>query len=714
MEGPFFALDIGTRNVVGLVGRREGDKVCVFAAEVIEHDTRAMVDGQIHDVEKVASEVEHVKRDLERRTGIDLKEVAVAVAGRALKTKRGYAEMDMPHREEIGHEMIRNLDFMAVQKALSTLESERGTEEPIFHCVGYTPVYYEIDGGRIGSLLSQRGKKAAVEVIATFLPRVVVDSMYASLRRAGLTVGSLTLEPIAALNVVVPRDVRMLNLALIDIGAGTSDIALTRDGSVVAYAMLPVAGDELTEKICKRYLLDFAMGERVKRSLLREEAIRFEDILGSKYEVPAKELIDELTDDIKSYVDEVSSLIVELNGGPPDAVICVGGGSQIPLLTPMLSARMNLPKNRVAIRGAETISRVLDETGSLKGPEFITPVGILVSAFEREGHKFIDVEVNGNAVRLLKTNREAKVSDALIASGFRADRLCGRPGLALTIEVDGNLKIVKGQDGKDALITLNGQEAALDTPLKDDDVVAVKEAENGQDASISVDDLLKSLEPVRVTVNGFPVALTPTVIMDGFPAGLEANIPDRAKIETLRRVALKDALAAGGVDLSSLGEEELSIAVNGQDRYFLLRNYQLAVNGESRELGDSVGEGDQVELKKYDRTRYRIRDIVDLTPDGPPMTVTVNGELIKLGGEGSRIIMDGRQVSEDEPIYNGAIINVKPTVERPFILSNIFSYYSGLNLKDAQGKHLSLSVNGRQAGFTTPLTDGDLVEIEFV
>ena len=78
-------------------------------------------------------------------------------------------------------------------------------------------------------------------------------------------------------------------------------------------------------------------------------------------------MIDELADEIKSFVDEVSSLIEDLNGGSPDAVICVGGGSQIPLLTGMLSTRMNLPANRAALKGVETITRVADETGFLKG-----------------------------------------------------------------------------------------------------------------------------------------------------------------------------------------------------------------------------------------------------------------------------------------------------------------------------------------------------------
>ena len=91
----------------------------------------------------------------------------------------------------------------------------------------------------------------------TFLPRIVIDSLSASLSAAGLEMGSLTLEPIAAIQTAIPLSMRRLNLALVDIGAGTSDIALTRDGVIFAYGMVSVAGDEITEALCQHYLLDF-------------------------------------------------------------------------------------------------------------------------------------------------------------------------------------------------------------------------------------------------------------------------------------------------------------------------------------------------------------------------------------------------------------------------------------------------------------------------
>src|SRR5690606_8916426 len=137
-------------------------------------------------------------------------------------------------------------------------------EKTRYYCVGYTVVNYYLDGNFMENLEGHKGNKIGVDVLATFLPYTVVDSLYTVMNRVGLEVVNLTLEPIAAINVAVKKSLRLLNIALVDIGAGTSDIAISRDGTIVAYAMASVAGDEITENIAKTYLLDFDAAEKLK------------------------------------------------------------------------------------------------------------------------------------------------------------------------------------------------------------------------------------------------------------------------------------------------------------------------------------------------------------------------------------------------------------------------------------------------------------------
>ena len=86
--------------------------------------------------------------------------------------------------------------------------------------VGYTVAQYRLDNYPLSNLQYHSGRKAEADVVATFLPGEVVESLYAAMRTAGLQVASMTLEPIAAMNAAIPAELRLLNLALVDIGAG--------------------------------------------------------------------------------------------------------------------------------------------------------------------------------------------------------------------------------------------------------------------------------------------------------------------------------------------------------------------------------------------------------------------------------------------------------------------------------------------------------------
>lgn len=93
-----------------------------------------------------------------------------------------------------------------------------------------------------------------------------MDGLYKAVEFAGLHVANLTLEPIAAIQVAIPEKFRMLNMALVDVGAGTSDISITKEGTITAYGMIPVAGDSLTDILVQHCLVEFETAEQIKRN----------------------------------------------------------------------------------------------------------------------------------------------------------------------------------------------------------------------------------------------------------------------------------------------------------------------------------------------------------------------------------------------------------------------------------------------------------------
>ena len=116
-EHMVFGLDIGTRSLVGSVGYMDKGKFNVVAHYVKEHETRAMLDGQIHDIGKVGESISMVKRELERQLDRKLNDVCIAAAGRVLKTVTVHVDTDHSDSEPVNDEEIYSLDLLGIEKA---------------------------------------------------------------------------------------------------------------------------------------------------------------------------------------------------------------------------------------------------------------------------------------------------------------------------------------------------------------------------------------------------------------------------------------------------------------------------------------------------------------------------------------------------------------------------------------------------------------------
>ena len=400
-EDYVFGLDIGTRSIVGTVGYRIGtDRFVVVAQKSLEHTTRAVIDGQIHDIATVADEIACVKKQLEVEIGQKLTNVSIAAAGRVLKTETVYVEHEMQSETRVTQEHIHSLDSIAVEKAYDRIRQQNDHKGNHFYCVGYSPVKYYLNGYPMEMIEKHMALSIGVEMIATFLPDEVVDGLYQAVEDAGLHVASLTLEPIAAINVAIPERFRLLNIALVDVGAGTSDISVVKEGSVIAFGMMPLAGDEITEAIAKRYLTDFETAEKAKKAADGKKMVTFKDIMGETVKVSREEIHEVAAQAIDSIVRNVAQKIIELNGNSPvSAVFVVGGGGKMPGFTEKLAVKLNLPENRVAIRGAEVLQQIdFSATNVKKDSTLVTPIGICLEYYEQKS-SFIYVKVNEERVK---------------------------------------------------------------------------------------------------------------------------------------------------------------------------------------------------------------------------------------------------------------------------------------------------------------------------
>lgn len=709
---PNLSLDIGTRKVVGLLTVPAARGLKIVAVERLEHRTRAMFDGQVHDVAEVAEVVAAVKARLEARCGFPLTEAAVAAAGRSLRTFRGTAVRERPAREPVSLEEARALELEGVQDAQRALAEhlrDQGEARDYLY-VGHSVLERRLDGMGIANLVGQRGAVAELQVIATFLPRGVVDSLLAVLERCGLEMTALTLEPIAAIGVVIPPSMRHLNLVLVDIGAGTSDIAITHKGTIIAYDMVPVAGDEITEALSEAYLLDFGVAEQVKRQLADGPQIAFTDILGRRREVPAAEARAALRPAVEGLAAGIAERVLHLNGRPPQAVVLVGGGSLAPGLCEAVAEKLAIPADRVAVRDRQAIQGVTGGGKLLSGPDCVTPIGIAVAAQQQTALGFAYVHVNGAGVRLFHPTR-LTVADALLAAGYAARDLHPRLGKGLTITVNGQLRLVKGTPGRPAVLQVNGQPASLDTPVRHRDTIQVVPAAPGEPGRARVQDVVPDLQAVPVYLNGTLREVPPLLTVNGRPATADTELQDNDRVEARHPELLAEVLAALG--MPEAGETaEVRFRLGGSVRTLQRPRYRLAVDGLPADAASRVAPGARIEVAPLPPPT--VREAIELAPGGTGAGVRVrlNGRLLDLAPP-ARVLRNGRPARLDDPLQEGDDLELATPVGSQPILADVLARM-GLEPGPPAGKsRLVTLVNGAPAEFITPLQDGDEVIVSW-
>jgi len=703
-----FALDIGTRKVLGIVAVRRDDHLVIVDSEMAEHTRRPMFDGQVHSIDEVVRTVSKVKDALEERLGHRLTKTGVALAGRNLVTYKGTVAREFPQMEEVSADFVRDLEMEAVER----IGAECGKDLSEFYCVGYSPVYYDVDGLRVHAPQGHRCRRISTEVIATFLPRIVLDSIFAVLRKVGLEAVNVTLEPIAAMAAIIPQEMRNLNLVLVDIGAGTSDLALSRDGAVFAFDMVPEAGDEITEALSHQMLVDFATAEKIKRSLASDAPVAFEDIWARTHRMSVGSVRELMRPAVQKLSASIARKALELNGGAPRAVVLCGGGSLTDNLIPELALNLTMPLENVGIRLPAAIAGIVDPTKKLSGPESVTPIGILLMTERTQGLRFIEVEVNGEKAVLLDFQQKKDILGALTFSGaINAKKLFPRPGLALTFHVNKELKIIKGTLGEPAKILRNKIPVhSLSEQIQHNDKIEFSPAVNGQDATATVGEILDVVYR-RLNFNGQSIEITAPVMMDGRPVPLDEPVHDRAVIE-VASLSVADVLRSQGVAMDDLRERQVLINVNGAPKIIPQRNFSVALNGQPCALDTEVKPLDSLEFAFGGETNFRVRDVVEAAEGFDTMRITVDDKDVSLMINRSQVLMNGRTVSADEFIIDGADIRVYGIKEKKVLLSDIFRYID-IDPQQVVGKRIRIFVDDAPAGFTTPISDGSRVRLLF-
>lgn len=684
-----FSLDVGTRTLIGMLADfDENEKLLIKHTVVREHENRAMVDGQIHDVEKVSRGVSKLLDEMQEKSGNEIKDVAVALAGRFLVTSSGEYETDVSTFGHLENDIVKKMELEAVKNATDAINNLKG-----MYCVGYSVLYYKLDEEWIKNLVGQKGNKAYVKVISAFLPKNVVEAMIAVLEKNKLNPVHITLEPIAAMSLVVPEDLRNLNIVMVDVGAGTSDIAVSDDGTIIGYGMVPMAGDEITDAISKELLIDFITAENIKRNLCCEKKFTYRDILDFEQEINSEDVFNIINPVIDSITDQTAKKILELNGKSPVAVMLVGGGGKVPGFKEKLAEKLGIAGNRIALKDLKSLRNVIFEGEILEGSEYITPAGIADVALRKKGNVFNSITVNGKKVNMMMIGTDMTVMQVLLQSGHNLSDLIGKASAAVTFELNGDLMIKKGNIGKEAPVKINGIRGTLKSKVKPGDEIEIGEPENGDETEVTVKDIIKNTE---CYINQEKFVFNNSFRINGKPADDDYKIKDGDRIET-EKLLLKDIFNGD--------TENIYFSINGNPVEIPGKNIYKK-QGLILEEDYVIQNGDI--LEKEFNSPPPVSDFIE--SENNYIEVLFNDQTVKLPCDKTIIKANGKIIDSSEPVREG----INYTFEKINELPKVLDLFSHLSIDTSKIKSFELTVNGEKSfSFMQSLDNNSIVRFIF-
>lgn len=583
------------------------------------------------------------------------------------------------------------------------------------------------------SLEGHKANKIGEDIIVTFLPEDVVDGLYAAVGQAGLSVANMTLEPIAAINVAIPENYRMLNIALVDVGAGTSDISITRDGSIIAYGMIPHAGDEMTEVIVQYFLVDFNMAESIKLQSTTSDTVTYKDIMSIEHTIPAQDVWDVAAPVVDNIAQEVSAKIRELNGDKTvSACFVVGGGGKIHGFTEKLAEDLDLPEERVALRGEEVLGDVTFEQEDIKkDPLLVTPIGICLNYYDQRNN-FIMVRFNGERIKLYDNNR-LTIVDAALQAGFSNDELFTKRGTPINFTVNGVARLVRGEAGEGAVVTMNGKPASINTPLEPNSEIVIEPSKAGEAAVYKISQLDEyNHSVITFVINGRKVSCPRFVQVNGRLEPEDYSIRENDVIETRNYYTVRQI--AQFMDL--VIDTDQMIFVNNEEADLDTLVYEnFSVEWKTDEYGvariDNNNYNDTQESDSDDASVLAEQDANSTESDN---TVTrtseqmMNQVLDELHDEFAKEA-EASAVPENELPKNDiqeeiheedssentvtVIVNGEPVElsgKDTYIFVDIFTHIS-FDLQAGKGRAIATVINGRDARFSEELHEGDQIEL---
>lgn len=373
-------LDIGTTKIACLVGRKtEHGKIEILGYG--KSDSVGVTRGVVSNIEKTVASIRAAVEEAEQNSDVEIKVVNVGIAGQHIKSLQ---HRGLRTRDNLDDEICRD-DIDALVNDMYKLVMLPG--EQIIHVL---PQEYTVDNEQgIRDPIGMSGIRLEANFHIITGQMAAARNIYKCVARAGLKVDQLILEPLASSEAVLSAEEKEAGVALVDIGGGTTDIAIFQDGIIRHTAVIPFGGNVITDDIKQGCTIMQNQAEQLKRKFGSALAVEMKDseivcIPGLRGRDPKEISLKNLASIIQARMEEIvehvyyeirsSGLEKQLIGG----IVITGGGSQLRHITQLfeyvtgMDCRIGFPNEHVAKAPSK----------DLISPLFATGVGLVIKGYE--------------------------------------------------------------------------------------------------------------------------------------------------------------------------------------------------------------------------------------------------------------------------------------------------------------------------------------------
>jgi cell division protein FtsA len=379
------ALDVGTEFAKALVFEIDDDNHGVVRGVGRKRQGLAhMQSGTVADISAVVDNCAVALQEAEEMAGFRPSQVVIGIAGELVKGfttvhDQQRAKADTPITEvELGR-LIEGVQRQAMREAERSVTWETGLPSVDVRLVHAAAVGAWIDGYAVTNPVGFQGRNVRIAIFDAFAPLVHLGALQTVAAKLDLELIAVVAEPYAVARVLDSEQVRQGGALFIDVGGGTTDVALVRQGGIEGTRMFALGGRAFTKSIADRLDLPFPRAEALKVDYAR-------GIAGER----AEAVQGIVADDVAVWAAGVELVLEELAGGDqlPGRIHLCGGGSRLPEILGALAAESfskRLPFARppeVSILAPEQIETVRDATHLLEDQQDVTPMGLAYQAIE--------------------------------------------------------------------------------------------------------------------------------------------------------------------------------------------------------------------------------------------------------------------------------------------------------------------------------------------